>query len=167
MGWKGVWRWWGEEGDYTPIAIHRHHRNHYCIQMGSAESRFTLSLLVRDQSHNTVSTNHNLFEKKGEPKRIRTAVPVLTSLTPYRYLAKPAHLLPKPSQPLYFRPGLRTRADDDLQHVRNAVQRTVDLRTWPRASTARETKISGRCFFFTAENLLVLGPEQCKAGLVY
>ena len=30
------------------------------------------------------------FEEKGEPKRIRTEVPLLTSLTPYRW-AKPAH----------------------------------------------------------------------------
>ena len=33
------------------------------------------------QSHKTVSTNHSLFEEKGEPKRIRTEVPLLTSLT--------------------------------------------------------------------------------------
>ena len=37
-----------------------------------------------------VSTNHNLFEEKGEPKRYRTEVIPLTSLTPYRS-AKPAH----------------------------------------------------------------------------
>ena len=37
------------------------------------------------QSHiKAVSTNHNLFEEKGKPKRIRTEVPRLTSLTPYR-----------------------------------------------------------------------------------
>ena len=37
------------------------------------------------QSHKTVSTNHNLSEEKGEPKRYRTAeVLPLTSLTPYR-----------------------------------------------------------------------------------
>ena len=30
------------------------------------------------------------FEEKGEPKRIRTEVPLLTSLTPYRW-AKPVH----------------------------------------------------------------------------
>ena len=30
------------------------------------------------------------FEMKGEPKQIRTEVPLLTSLTPYRW-AKPAH----------------------------------------------------------------------------
>ena len=35
------------------------------------------------QSHRTVSTNHNLFEEKGEPKRYRTEVLPLTSLTPY------------------------------------------------------------------------------------
>ena len=32
----------------------------------------------------TVSTNHNLFEEKGEPKRYRTEVLPLTSITPYR-----------------------------------------------------------------------------------
>ena len=31
----------------------------------------------------TVSTNHNLFEEKGEPKRYRTEVVPVTSLTPY------------------------------------------------------------------------------------
>ena len=36
------------------------------------------------QSHETVSTNHNLSEEKGEPKRYRTEVLPLTSLTPYR-----------------------------------------------------------------------------------
>ena len=39
---------------------------------------------VRDKSHRTVSTNHNLSEEKGEPKRYRTEVLPLTSLTPYR-----------------------------------------------------------------------------------
>ena len=36
------------------------------------------------QSHKTVSTDHNLFEEKGEPKRIRAEALLLTSLTPYR-----------------------------------------------------------------------------------
>ena len=43
------------------------------------------------QSHKTVPTDHNFFEERGEQKRIRTEVPMLTSLTPYRS-AKPAHL---------------------------------------------------------------------------
>ena len=44
------------------------------------------------QSHKTVSTNHNRFEEKGEPKRryqSNRGVLPLTSLPPYRW-AKPA-----------------------------------------------------------------------------
>ena len=36
------------------------------------------------QSHKTLSTNHNLFEEKGEPKRNRAEALLFTSLTPYR-----------------------------------------------------------------------------------
>ena len=55
-----------------------------CIKMGSDESHFNVSVGSDEQSHKTVSTNHNLFEEKGEPKRYRTEVLTLTSLTPYR-----------------------------------------------------------------------------------
>ena len=55
-----------------------------CIKMGSDESHFNVSVGSDGQSHKTVSTNHNLFEEKGEPKRIRTEVLSLTSLPPYR-----------------------------------------------------------------------------------
>ena len=55
-----------------------------CIKMGSDESHFNVSVGSGGQSHKTVSTNHNLFEEKGEPKRYRTEVLPLTSLTPYR-----------------------------------------------------------------------------------
>ena len=58
--------------------------------MGSNESPFNVSVGSDGQSHTTVSTNHNLFEEKEEPKRYRTEVLPLTSLTPYRQ-AKPAH----------------------------------------------------------------------------
>ena len=58
--------------------------------MGSDESHFNVSIGSDRQSHKAVSTNHNLFEEKGEPKRYRTEVLPLTSLTPYRW-AKPAH----------------------------------------------------------------------------
>ena len=51
--------------------------------MGSDESHFSVSVGSDGQSHKTVSTNHNLFEEKGEPKRYRTQVLPLTSLTPY------------------------------------------------------------------------------------
>ena len=37
--------------------------------MGSDESHFNVSVGSDGQSHRTVSTNHNLFEEKGEPNR--------------------------------------------------------------------------------------------------
>ena len=58
----------GGEGDYIPIAI-CHHQNDFCIKMVSDESHFNVSVGSDGQSHKTVSTNHNLFEEKGEPKR--------------------------------------------------------------------------------------------------
>ena len=60
--------------------------------MGSDESHFNVSGGSEGQSHKTVSTNHNLFEEKGEPKRYQTEVLPLTSLTLYRW-ARPAHIL--------------------------------------------------------------------------
>ena len=74
----------GEEGDCIPIAIHSNHQNDSCIKMGSDESHCNVSLGSDGQSHKTESTNHNRFEEKGEPKRYRTEVLPLTSLTPYR-----------------------------------------------------------------------------------
>ena len=52
------------------------------FEMGSDESHFNVSVGSDGQSHKTVSTDHNLFEEKGEPKRYRTEVLPLTSLTP-------------------------------------------------------------------------------------
>ena len=74
----------GKEGDYIPIAIHCHHQNNSCIKMGSHESLFNVSVGSDGKNHKTVSTNHNLFEEKQEPKRYRTEVLPLTSLPPYR-----------------------------------------------------------------------------------
>ena len=74
----------GEGGDYIPITIHCHNQNDSCIKVGSDESHFNVSVGSDGQSPKTVSTNHNLFEEKGEPKRYRTEVLPLTSLTPYR-----------------------------------------------------------------------------------
>ena len=47
--------------------------------MGSDESHFNVSVGSAGQSHKTVSTNPNLFEEKGEPRRYRTEVLPLTS----------------------------------------------------------------------------------------
>ena len=59
--------------------------------MGSDESHFNVSLIVRDKVTRQCPQT-TIFEDKGEPKRIRTEVPLLTSLTPYRY-DKPARNL--------------------------------------------------------------------------
>ena len=67
--------------------------------MGSDENHFNVSVGSDGQSHKTVSTNHNLSEEKGEPKRYRTEVLPLTSLPPYRE-AKPAHRSGLPPSPL-------------------------------------------------------------------
>ena len=70
-----------------------------CIKMGSDESHFNVSLIVRDKVTKTVSTNHNLFEEKGEPKRYRTEVLPFTSLTG-----------------LTARPNRPSRAQTDVQY---------------------------------------------------
>ena len=81
-GGKGVWRWGEREIIY--LSLHCHHQNDFCIKMGSDERHFNVSVGSDRQSHKTVSTNHNLSEQKGEPKRYRTEVLPLTSLTLYR-----------------------------------------------------------------------------------
>ena len=81
-GGGGVWRLGKREIIY--LSLHCYHQNDSCIKMGSDESHFNVSVGSDGQSHKTVSTNHNLFEEKGEPKRYRTEVLPLTSLTPYR-----------------------------------------------------------------------------------
>ena len=66
----------GGEGDYIPIAT-----------LSPPETHFNVSLLVRDKSEDSVHRSHTAytaFEEKGDPKRIRTEVALLTSLTPYR-----------------------------------------------------------------------------------
>ena len=66
------------------LLLHCHHQNDSCIKMGGDESHFNVSVGSDGQSHKTVSTNHNLSEENGEPKRYRTEVFLLTSLMPYR-----------------------------------------------------------------------------------
>ena len=65
------------------LSLHCHHQNDFCIKMGSDESHFNVSLIVRDKVTRQ-SPKTTTFEEKGEPKRIRTEVLPLTSLTPYR-----------------------------------------------------------------------------------
>ena len=46
-GEKGVWRWGKREIIY--LSLHCHHQNDSCIKMGSDESHFIVSFIVRDK----------------------------------------------------------------------------------------------------------------------
>ena len=54
-----------------------------CIKMGSDESHFNVSLIVRDKVTRRCPQT-TIFEEKEESKRYRTEVLPLTSLPPYR-----------------------------------------------------------------------------------
>ena len=57
-GRKGVWRWGNREIIY--LSLHCHHQNDSCIKVGSNESHFNVSLIVRDKVTNkTVFADHN------------------------------------------------------------------------------------------------------------
>ena len=61
---------WGEK-EIIYLSLHCHLQNNSYIKMGGDESHFNASLIVRDKvTVKTGPTNHNLFEEKGEPKRI-------------------------------------------------------------------------------------------------
>ena len=65
------------------LSLHYHQKNDFCIKMGSDESHFNVSLIVRDKVTRPCPQT-TTFEEKGEPKRYRTEVLPLISLTPYR-----------------------------------------------------------------------------------
>ena len=79
----------GRKREIIYLSLHCHHQNDSSIKMGSDESHFNVSLIVRDKVIRQCPQT-TTFEEKGEPKRIRTETPLLTSLRPYRY-AKPVH----------------------------------------------------------------------------
>ena len=80
-GEKRVWRW--GERQIVYLSLHCHLQNDSCIKMGSDESHFNVSLIVRDKVTRQCPQT-TTFEEKGEPKRIRIEVLLPTSLTPYR-----------------------------------------------------------------------------------
>ena len=60
-----------------------YHQNNSCIKMGCGEGCFNVSLTVMDK----IIRQHpqsTAFDERAQPKRIRTEVLLLTSLTPYR-----------------------------------------------------------------------------------
>ena len=49
-GGKGVWRWGEIEREILYLSLRGcHHQNDFCIKMGSDESHFNVSLIVRDK----------------------------------------------------------------------------------------------------------------------
>ena len=68
-GEKVGWRGYGGGGrEIIYLSLHCHHQNDSSIKMGSDESHFNVSLIVKDkvarQCPQTIT-----FKKKGEPKR--------------------------------------------------------------------------------------------------
>ena len=51
------------------LALHCHHQNEVCIKVGSDESHFNVSLIVRDKVTRQCPQT-TTFEEKGEPKQI-------------------------------------------------------------------------------------------------
>ena len=48
------------EREIIYLSLHCHHQNDFCIKVGSDESHFNVSLIVRDKvTTETVSTDHN------------------------------------------------------------------------------------------------------------
>ena len=67
------------------LSLHCHYQNDSCIKMGSDESRFNVSLTVRDKDARRQCPQPTTFlEEEGEPKRTRAEALLLTSLSPYR-----------------------------------------------------------------------------------
>ena len=73
----------GRESIILYLTVHCQHQNDFCIKIGSNDSHFNVSLIVRDKVTRRCPQT-TTFEKKGEPKRIRTDVLPLTSLMLYR-----------------------------------------------------------------------------------
>ena len=75
----------GEEGiSYTYRYTVTTRMTSALIKVGSDESHFNVSLIVRDKVTRQCPQT-TTFEEKGQPKRIRTEVLPLASLTPYRW----------------------------------------------------------------------------------
>ena len=61
---KGVWRWGERE------IIHCHHQNDSCIKMGSDESHFSVSLIVKDSVHRPQPLKRKESRSGFEPRSL-------------------------------------------------------------------------------------------------
>ena len=71
------------EREIIYLSLHCHHRNDFCIKVGSDETHFYLFFIIVRDKVTRQCPQTTTFEEKGEPKRVRTEVPLLTSLTTY------------------------------------------------------------------------------------
>ena len=134
-----VWRWGKRESIY--LSLYCHHQNDSCIKMGSDESHFNVSLIVRDKVTTRLCPQTTTFLMKKESR---------SGIEPRPLCFKPAH---KPScrPPLVIPPdnsgkgaGLWMGADGSsgpasctitLVEYRDAKTRgVVHRRNGPRAS---------------------------------
>ena len=61
-GGKGVWKWGKREIIY--LSLHCHHQNDSCIKVGSDESHFNVSLIVRDKDTRQCPQTTNFLKRK-------------------------------------------------------------------------------------------------------
>ena len=93
-GGKGVWRW-GKRPETETVRVYTYRYTAVTtrmtfIKMGSDESHFSVSLIVRDKVTRPCPQT-TPFEEKGEPKRYRTEVTLpLTSLPGLTARPRPA-----------------------------------------------------------------------------
>ena len=90
MGRSGIRGYGGVEREIIYLSLHCHHQNDFCIKMGSDESHFNVSLIVRDEVTRQCPQT-TTSEVKGEPKRIQTKV---LPLTARRLTVRPNWLTP-------------------------------------------------------------------------
>ena len=101
--------------------------------MGSDESHFNVSVGSDGQSYKTMSTNHNLFDEKGEPKRCRTQVLPLTGPNALPLGQTGSLLL---SLSLFFSPPERKKAEfsrgcNKNRKVPRCADGSVAQTSWP------------------------------------
>ena len=114
--------------------------------MFSGESRFNVSLIVRGKvirQRPQIKT----FEEKGDPERIRTEVPLLTSLTarPNR-LTRERSVSTIVSQSGIFTPGLSEqvqRVERDVIHAADADRQKLFFILIKKINSAHSTRPSG------------------------
>ena len=73
----------GRRKNILYLSLHCHHQKDFCIKVGSDESHVNVSIIVRDKVTRQCPQTTTFEAEKGEPKWIRTEVPLLTSLMPY------------------------------------------------------------------------------------